>query len=176
MACLRRAGWGGYFFRMDEDPIPDEGHEPEEGGQPDVEWEEAWREMSMEEQDETLEKMLAALTEHRDEIQAKSPETDVDGMIARLAVTLEEQRRRTEQVRETEEAWLQSVANLADAETNLTVMFAEIMKDVENFTEERWAALPVGMRMEMMDQLQEWQQEKGRILSELPIEERRRLE
>ncbi len=113
MACLCRAGWGGYFFRMDEDPIPDEGHEPEEGGQPDVEW---------------------------------------------------------------EEAWLQSVANLADAETNLTVMLAEIMKDVEDFTEERWAALPVGMRMEMMDQLQEWQRDKERILSELPIEERRRLE
>lgn len=151
---------------MEENPTPD----------PDHEWEAAWREMSMEEQDESLERLLAVLKERRAEIKAKYPEKDVEGMITDLAGRLEEQRRHTERCRETEEAWLQAVANEAEAEANLTVMLAEVMKGVENLTEEQWDALPVDIRMEMMNRLQEWERDKERFLSQLPIEQRRKLE
>lgn len=167
--------WG-----MEENANGDAGKEP--NPQPDwswlpgPDWEEAWREMGMEEQDEYMDQMLAKLKEHREEIAEKFPEADVEGAIARLSATAEERHRLTARVRETEEEWLQALANEADAEANLTVMMAAIMKDVENFTEEKWAELPVGLRTEMMNQLQEWQRDKEEILSQLPIEERRKLE
>lgn len=167
---------------MEEDTIPEPGDEPtprrDGNGRAEVDrdWEEAWREMGMEEQDESLEQMLATLRERRQQIEAKFPEADVEGVIARLAVRVEEQRRHTARVRETEEAWLQAVADVADAEANLMVMVAEVMKGVEDFTEEQWEALPVGIRGDLMDRLQAWRRDKERFLSQLPIEERRKLE
>lgn len=161
---------------MDENANPEPDEEPNPRPEEIRAWEEVFRDMDMEEQDEVLEQMLAWLKAHPEEMKAKFPEEDVEAMVARMTERVEAQRRLTAEVRKTEEAWLQSVADVADAEAKLTVMLGQIMNDVENFTEERWAALPVGMRAELMNHLQEWQQDKERILSQLPMEERRRLE
>ena len=138
---------------------------------------EAWDEMTPEEKMDAVRDLQAFLEESRDEIAKSIPEANVEEAITRLNAGAERVERLRRLEEELMELVLQTNADQADVATRLVVSMAEMMRTMENFTEEDWRDIAPAERVGMMDLLNEWNGgRKELVLGQLPIELRRRYE
>jgi hypothetical protein len=135
---------------------------------------EGWEMMSREEQSEWIGNLRKFVEEHREDL---AEVREVGGLLDRLERISKHQDSLIRLEDEAQDLILQSHADEAEAMTRMIVAMAEIMRSMENFTEEEWQDIPPDNRAGMMDLLHAWQDgQREACLSQLPIEIRRRYE
>jgi hypothetical protein len=145
-----------------------------EDAEEDPEFLEFGNEMSGEEQAEWMQNLRSRLQEHRDDI-ARIPGGVV--LLQRLDDMTKHKEILARLEDETQDVILQTYADEADIATRLSMAKIEMMRYLENLTDDQWQEMPPEKRGNAVDLLNQWNSgEREEILSQLPIEIRRRYE
>ena len=140
----------------------------------DPEFLEFWNGMSGEEQAEWVRNLRSKLEEHRDDV-ARIP--GGDALLQRLDGITKHQETLARLEDEAQDVILQTYADEADIATRLSMAMIELMRHLENLTDEQWQEMPPEKRGNAVDLLNQWNNgEREEVLSQLPIEIRRRYE
>ena len=149
-------------------------HPVAEGVEKDPEFLEFWNTMSGDEQIEWMQNLRSKLEEHRDEIE-RLP--GGDGLLQRLDGITKHQEALARLEDEAQDMILQTYADEADVSTRLSMAMIELMRHLENLTDEQWQEMPPEKRGNAVDLLNQWNNgQREEVLSQLPIEIRRRYE
>lgn len=145
-----------------------------EDAEEDPEFLEFWNEMSGEEQAEWMQNLRSRLQEHRDDI-ARIPGGVV--LLQRLDDMTKHKAILARLEDEAQDVILQTYADEADIATRLSMAMIEMMQYLKNLTDDQWQEMPPEKRGNAVDLLNQWNSgERDEILSQLPIEIRRRYE
>ncbi len=133
-----------------------------------------WHGMSRDEQTEWMQNVRNSVEEHRDEI-GMIP--GGDALLQRLDGIARHQEILARLEEEADDMILQSHADEADVTTRMSMAMIELMGHMENLTDEQWQEMPPDKRGNAVDLLNQWNNgEREAVLSQLPIEIRRRYE